>query len=518
MKALSIGFCILSVFSSIRTVLSNDFTVICDFDSILVDNIFTPGGVNGQSIIIDNPMPDETCPATKVFRFVASAGTWKMVGFENNDGTNIEPISLLDAENIQFKIRGNDLTHAGIRLNVKDGFKDLVIDGLVPGQWNIVVIPFPPQYLEITNLIIIPNQNTNGASGREYLIADIVLKDRPGTGGNDVVSIELNRNELSLMTGDVFAFEAIVRPTSAIDPTLEWSSGDTNIVKVDTLGNITVTGPGTTIVVARSVQNNTVADTCVISALPLSEYVVLTDFENVFVNEIYNPNGQGQITDNPYKNENCSANKVYEYTRGSGNWDTWGFLVNPNIDLSTFDYLHMQIRGVDLNTIVSQVQDGAISQEGDWHTGLTSGKWNVMRIEFLKQGSSDPFETLRNINFFVNPENSGSAGKKYYIANIVLVRKGGDYSDEGIPGIPDTEPVTTIWQTEPNATETLWPNPATDQVHLPCYQTGSVAIFDQNGKSLQEMYPIDGTLNIKVLPNGNYFVKTGNKTYKLIKR
>lgn len=518
MKTTIIGFLLAAFGTGFLALASNGFTIVCDFDSVLVDNIFTPGGVTGQSMIVTNPLPDETCAATKVYRFVASAGTWKMVGFENTNEAGIDPISLLDAENIQFKIRGNDLTHTGIRLNVKDGFKDMVIEGLVPGQWNTVVIPFPPQYLEINNLIIIPNQNTNGASGREYLIADIVLKDLPGTGGNDVVSIELNRSDLSLMTGDVFALEAIVRPTSAMDPSLEWSSGDTDIAIVDSMGNITVTGVGTTIVVARSVQKNEVTDTCVITATPLTEYVVLTDFETVFVNELYNPNGQGRITDNPYKNENCSANKVYEYTRGAGNWDTWGFLVDPNIDLSTFAYIQLQVRGADLNTVISQVQDGAISQEGDWHTGLTPGKWNVLQIEFLKQGSTDPFETLRNINFFLNPENSGSAGKKYYIANLVLVRKGGSFTDEGIPGIPDEEPVSGKWKPTLSTSETLYPNPAMDVVTIPGWQTGEVTIYNQNGKPVQVVLPKEGILDIKALTKGRYFVKTGDKIYKLVVR
>ena len=81
---------------------------------------------------------------------------------------------------------------------------------------------------------------------REQSISTIM---RLSSGIEDVREISLNKNDVDLLkVGDSFQLEATIRPQSANNKELIWTSSDPNIVSVDSTGKITATGKGTAII------------------------------------------------------------------------------------------------------------------------------------------------------------------------------------------------------------------------------------------------------------------------------
>ena len=68
----------------------------------------------------------------------------------------------------------------------------------------------------------------------------------------DVESIELNRNELTIVEGESETLVATVKPDNATDKTVSWSSADESVAMVSVSGVVTAIKEGETIVTATS--------------------------------------------------------------------------------------------------------------------------------------------------------------------------------------------------------------------------------------------------------------------------
>lgn len=91
-----------------------------------------------------------------------------------------------------------------------------------------------------------------------------------------VVSITLNKTELSLEKGNSETLIATVKPSDATEKTVTWSSSNTSVAIVDVSGKITAVGGGNAVITAKAGDQKT---TC---------YVIVTvPVESIFLNREY---------------------------------------------------------------------------------------------------------------------------------------------------------------------------------------------------------------------------------------
>lgn len=74
------------------------------------------------------------------------------------------------------------------------------------------------------------------------------------TPGSIIYAYEISfaQSSLDLRKGDTCTLEVTYYPTTITDPKLTWESGDTTIVKVDSVGKVTALGLGETWITAES--------------------------------------------------------------------------------------------------------------------------------------------------------------------------------------------------------------------------------------------------------------------------
>ena len=77
-----------------------------------------------------------------------------------------------------------------------------------------------------------------------------------------VSSITLNKTSSKLLKGQTETLSATVNPSNAANKTLKWTSGNTNIVTVDSNGKVTAVGAGTTTIKAAATDGSGVYRTC----------------------------------------------------------------------------------------------------------------------------------------------------------------------------------------------------------------------------------------------------------------
>ena len=70
-------------------------------------------------------------------------------------------------------------------------------------------------------------------------------------------SVELDKTQLSMQTGEQSVLTATVKPENATDKTISWSSSDQSIAAVDTAGRVTAAAAGTVTITATTVNGLT---------------------------------------------------------------------------------------------------------------------------------------------------------------------------------------------------------------------------------------------------------------------
>ncbi|MGM9684529.1 MAG: Ig domain-containing protein [Eubacteriales bacterium] len=93
----------------------------------------------------------------------------------------------------------------------------------------------------------------------EYRIRDI-----HGTPGVSVTGVELLPEILTLKTSDTYELKATVSPTDAYELGLEWSSSDTSVVSVSSLGVLKASKPGTATITVKT-KDGGFTDTCAVT-------------------------------------------------------------------------------------------------------------------------------------------------------------------------------------------------------------------------------------------------------------
>ena len=154
---------------------------------------------------------------------------------------------------------------------------------------------------------------------------------------NDVESIYLDKEVVSLKVGQIEKVNAIVLPSTAKDRTVTYISDSQNIAKIDNEGNITGVSTGTTTIKAISNSNNQIYDTCtVVVENPITLEASITNQTNSsIVSSINSSTTSGTLTVQlNYKEKSASSYKTITlYSSGGSSYSNESYsLSNLNAD------------------------------------------------------------------------------------------------------------------------------------------------------------------------------------------
>ncbi|NMB41375.1 MAG: hypothetical protein GX996_05510 [Firmicutes bacterium] len=91
-----------------------------------------------------------------------------------------------------------------------------------------------------------------------------MVADPTKTAGGPPTGITLDRETINLKPGSTFRLAASITPYNAADQQVVWSSSDTRAVVVDNKGLVSVVGPGTAVITAKTVDGGHTA-TCIVN-------------------------------------------------------------------------------------------------------------------------------------------------------------------------------------------------------------------------------------------------------------
>lgn len=118
--------------------------------------------------------------------------------------------------------------------------------------------------------------DANGAIATDYssdcfiatlsALGPVALIDvNEATGDTAVTSVKLNRSALSLEVGETGKLSATVRPDSAADKSITWSSSNTDVASVSSNGTVTAKKAGTAVITATAVNGKNASCTVTVT-------------------------------------------------------------------------------------------------------------------------------------------------------------------------------------------------------------------------------------------------------------
>ena len=82
--------------------------------------------------------------------------------------------------------------------------------------------------------------------------------------------LHLTPETLSLSVGETYQLEATIVPSNVANPTIQWTSSNSNIISVDNWGLITALGEGSSTITAKTIDGNITAKCVITVGLPVS--------------------------------------------------------------------------------------------------------------------------------------------------------------------------------------------------------------------------------------------------------
>lgn len=92
-----------------------------------------------------------------------------------------------------------------------------------------------------------------------------LINVKEATGGTEVTSVTLNKEALSLEVGETGKLSATVRPDSAADKSITWSSSNTDVASVISNGTVTAKKAGTAVITATATNGKSASCTVTVT-------------------------------------------------------------------------------------------------------------------------------------------------------------------------------------------------------------------------------------------------------------
>lgn len=246
---------------------------------------------SGNSQIISNPVPDQINSTQNVLGYYRPDGEWFLTGFYYQDGI---PISK-NMTGIEFKIYGDSLMKCYTKvIGIVDGVKDVTIIESAwpwmapsgPEVWNTIMLPIDGNAWvddTLTTILIFPNPQKPEASADTFYIDEVRFLFALTTD-----SIVLNLHDTILEAGESIYLEATVFPSAVSNQNITWSSSNTDVATVSSIGKVHTTTPGHADIVVKTEDGNK-TDTCQITV------IYVEGMSNIYA-------GQLLLWPNPYTN------------------------------------------------------------------------------------------------------------------------------------------------------------------------------------------------------------------------
>ena len=209
--------------------------------------------------------------------------------------------------------------------------------------------------------------------------------------------VTLDQDQVDLKVGGTYLLEAFVGPDNVTDKRVTWSSSDTRVATVDNHGLVTVIGPGTAIITAKTVVGNFTAS-CTIKAG--SESAGGQSSKPVVLNLKEDEAPESQVEVGPQVSETNQIKPAEEVT---------------NADLTTINKVSPEVLDANQRYLAPRGglnADSTITDVSPQQTENLVGDILEVSVETvpipLKQNSLDIYTTIIFLIFFLS-----GAGKRY---------------------------------------------------------------------------------------------------------
>ena len=343
-----------------------------------------------------------------------------------------------------------------------------------------------------------------------------------------VTGVRVSPKDILLEVGANETLVATISPSDAIDNSVTWSTSDATIATVDSNGNVTAIGEGTTKIYVTTNDGGFMDSATVIVTVPSGlDLIYYWHFNN------FNPAGDVKEIESDYSLLNNVKGKftytltpdtsivnerdIDRFSPGSLLNSQQGELAggsarvrNPSINRSlVFDVPTTNITNIVFSLTIQRSGNGMLTNTIDYSidgvnfisTGLTNNVQDVVDFEVWQIHTYD-FSAItaanNNPNFkiritWTDANASNTSGNNRY-DNITLM---GDGANASISNVQVLNPVT------------VYPNPNNGILTISSSNNQSVqyvSIIDVNGRVVLES--LETTLDLTSLNNGVYFVMT----------
>jgi uncharacterized protein YjdB/formylglycine-generating enzyme required for sulfatase activity len=167
-------------------------------------------------------------------------------------GKGATTLEVGQTETLSYTIAPPDATLTNVNWASSDPAKASVVNGLVTalaeGQTTITV-------------------TTQSGNHQSFCTVTVTAATADPT---KVASVELNKNELTLLVGEAETLTVTVLPSTATNRSVTWSTSDSTKANVNsTTGRVTAVGVGEATITARSNADNTKFDICTVTVNPV---------------------------------------------------------------------------------------------------------------------------------------------------------------------------------------------------------------------------------------------------------
>lgn len=187
------------------------------------------------------------------------------------------------------------------------------------------------------NLVVKKNQENAGNTDAGN---DDAGGDTGGSGGNTgddevkpiaITAIAFEEQELEMREGKTKLLKPSIEPANATNQVLQWSSSDTEVIEVDSWGNLTTKACGTAIITAATTDGSALSVSCEIKVLP---GVTLANAHTTTY-YAYELDRNASQFKQEYTKEGQESESYMEASKIAGNVFKWSFYVSSNGGITT---------------------------------------------------------------------------------------------------------------------------------------------------------------------------------------